>query len=225
MTEGKTDPEAPGWEAIDRRASMVYPGQTAHQYTSRVPYDLDSSSPLPAVTVFEARGPDSWHLIGYGLSELFEKSSAIPDVSGFGIECTLRVPRSAADERPPEWAVRTIQAVGHYVLGRGKGFDSGHCIDLGGPLQPDSQICGFACLPDPILGAIETVHGRVLFLRLVGLTSKELEIFYELELPAMVSCVTELNPQQITDLSRASWLDGEQTRKVVLRHQVGIGLD
>ncbi len=90
-----------------------------------------------------------------------------PDVSGFGFELTLRVPRADGEERPPAWGVRLIQALGRYVLLSGEGFDSGHRADLGGPLVPGvaTELRGIACVPDPALGKIATPFGTLLFLR------------------------------------------------------------
>ena len=227
---GFGDVKAPGWDAIDRAVGMVYPGQTPHQFTSRSPYDLDGRSPLPAVTVWEARAPDSWHYVSYGLTELFDKDSPIPDLSGFGIELTLRVPRLEGEQRPPEWGLRLIQMLGHYVLSRKKGFDSGHCVDLGGAITGDpddatTQLVGLVCAPDPVLRPMDTVHGRVIFMQLVGLTSGELKVFQDLELDAQVGALADLVPSGLTDLRRDSWLEHPELSKVLRRYKLGIGLE
>ena len=67
MSEG---PDAPGWDAIDRTLTSRYPSQVPHQFTSQVAYDLDKQSPLPAVCVWEAGSPKSWHYVTYGLTDL-----------------------------------------------------------------------------------------------------------------------------------------------------------
>lgn len=217
--------DAPGWAAIDAATQGRYPGQTPHQFTSQRAYDLDGDNPLPAVTVWASGAPRSWHYVGYGLSELFEKSSPIPDVSGFGIELTARVARGDEDQ-PPTWPVRLLQALGHYVLARKKGFDTGHCIDLGGPLDPEGagEIRGLVCVPDPILRQIEAPFGRVLFLQLVGLTGDELAAFNDMKTEAIVGAMADLNPSGLTDLGRGSWMADPELRKIVLRYQVNIGL-
>jgi hypothetical protein len=229
------DLTAPGWDAIDQFVGAHFGGQTPHQFTSRTPYELDSLNPLPAVTVWATRAPAGWMYVTYGLSELFEKSSDDLAVSGFGFELSLRIPSSSGagpdEASPPTWPLRLLQALGHHVLNEGVGFDSGHAIDLGAPLVPDGSdgppacaLTGLICLPDPLLGKFNTVHGSLLFLRVFGVTADELENLAELELGHLVACIAELSPLAITDPARASFVEDPELGKVVRRYRLGIGL-
>src|SRR5690606_26159789 len=143
---------------------MLHPGVVPHQFASKTAYDLDSANPLPAVSVYEGKGPDHWHYVTYGLTELFEKTSADPAVSGFGYELTFRLPRNALHDRPPVWPIRLLQGIGHYVLSGHGSLDTGHVIDLGGPLCPaadgsdPTQLHGVMCVPDPTITKIDTPH-------------------------------------------------------------------
>jgi hypothetical protein len=218
---------APGWEAIDVWVGSRYPGQTPHQFSSSTAYDLDSASPLPAITVWES--PESWHFVSYGLTELFEKSSPRPNISGFGFELTLRLAKGEETE-PPVWALRLLQALGGAVLRNKQGFDSGHCINLGGPIAPPSSgvetnLQGFVCIPDVRLGKLEGgPFGSVLFLQLVGLDSEELTLFRDYELRAVVDCLAELTREGITEPSRTSWAADPQKSKILRRFKVGLEL-
>lgn len=229
MNDESTPPDAPGWEAIDRAVGMRYPAQVPHQFASSRPYELDGRAPLPAVTVWSSGAPSSWHYVSYGLSELFEKTSPDPSLSGFGIELTLRVPRTDDEAQPPTWGVTLMQTLGHYVLSRRRGFDSGHTIDLQGPItgtsQADCPITGVVLLPDPILRPIQTPHGDLLFLQLVGLHARELEVFEHLELEAQVGAMADLDAAMLTDPSRGCWLDDAERAKVIRRYKLGIGID
>lgn len=229
--------DAPGWDAIDRFVGHHFGGQTPHQFSSRTPYDLDSPNPLPAVTVWATRAPVGWMYVTYGLSELFEKTSDDPAVSGFGFELSLRIPANAPGEQtsgeqaPPTWPLRLLQALGHHALSEGGGFDSGHVLDLGAPLVPkdsdgpeDCVLTGLICLPDPLLGKINTVHGSLLFLRLFGVTKDERESLAELELGHLIACIAELSPAAITDPARGSFVDDPERGKVIRRYRLGIGL-
>ncbi len=242
---------APGWAAIDLAVMARYPGQTPHQFSSKRAYELESESPLPAISVWRAEAAKSWHYVTYGLSELFEKVSPIPDLSGYGIELTMRVADAPTDPHadtqrgdapghatrssasvspapepmPPTWPLRLLQTLGHYVLSRRKGFDSGHCIDLGGPIdQNTSQLHGLILVPDLALGQIATPHGRVLFLQAIGVTSDELEILRELKLDAQLGAMRDLDRWGVTDAFRSSWLGDEQAQKIFRRWQLGISL-
>jgi hypothetical protein len=53
--------------------------------------------------------PKGWHLVTFGLTELFAKESEDPRVSGWGYELTLRTP--AADE--PQGRAMELLAVAH----------------------------------------------------------------------------------------------------------------
>ncbi len=225
-------PSAPGWDAIDRWVTSKFPGQTPHQFTSKTPYELNKPSPLPAITVWSTSAGPGWLYVTYGLSELFEKTSEDPDVSGFGFELSLRLAAQPSEATPPVWPLRLLQSLGHHVLSTRKGFDSGHTMNLGGSLVPpnsdgpsDSALGGLVCLPDPALGKVTTLFGSVLFLRLVGVTVDELEILGALELGSLVACMAELEPQAITDPARGSFLDDPQKGRILRRYKLGIALE
>jgi hypothetical protein len=226
---------APGWAAIDRALAMQYPGQVPHQFASERAYDLEGQAPLPAVVACEASGPPPhWHLVSYGLTELFEKSSPDPEHSGFGFELTLRLRRGADEAMPPAWAVRLMQALGHYVLSGHAGLDTGHVIDLGGPLAPptvgpDGQATpcaleGVVLVPDPRLGELGTPFGRVLFLQLFGVTRDELEPMTGWDLPRKVGLVREYDPLAITDPARGSMRDDRRKAPLFRRYELGVML-
>jgi len=225
-----TDPrypvQAPGWAAIDRAVGLLHPGQVPHQFTSESAYDLAGRAPLPAITVWEGRGPDHWLYVTYGLTELFDKSSPRADVSGFGFELTLRLRRDAEEARPPEWPLRLLQGVGHFVLS-GHPLDSGHCIDLGGPLTPDGDtaLTGLIVVPDPALGKMNTPHGTVLFLAAFGLTADELRAVFEWELRRKVGLVHEVAPALIIDPARPPLAADPKTGPAWRRHALNILLD
>lgn len=239
MSETPNDEvEAPGWDAIDRwvgaKLGTALSGQVPHQYTSRAPYELDKPSPLPAITVWSTRQPAGWLYVSYGLSELFDKTADDPAISGFGFELTLRIPPAPdakPDAPPPTWGLRLMQSLGRHVLTAQAGFDSGDAIDLGAPLVPpggdgpsDCALTGLICLPDPLLGKINTVNGSLLFLRVVGVTRDEMAIFDGLELGSLVACMAELEPHAITDPGRASDVDHPERGKILRRYRLGIEL-
>ncbi len=217
---------APGWAAIDRAFARHYPRQIPHQFSSRTPYELDSPNPLPAISVYEANHPCAWHFVSHGLSELFEKTSNIADTSGFGFELTFRLRREPDQAMPPEEALRMLQALGRYVLESRTGFDTGHVLDLGGPILQgcDTALTGFLCVPDPQLGQIDTVHGALLFLLLFGVTSDELEAFQGVPMERIVGFVHEASELGTTDTTRRSIFADPKRAPIARRWQLGIGL-
>jgi hypothetical protein len=227
MSESSEDPrypvQAPGWAAIDRALGVLYPGQVPHQFTSERAYDLNGPAPLPAVAVYESTAPDGWHFVTYGLTELFEKSSTDAEHSGFGFELSLRLPKGAGEETPPVWAVKLLQALGHYVLSGHAGLDTGHVIDLGGPLAPPPcALEGVVLVPDPRLGVIDTPFGRMLFLQLFGLTRDELEPMTDWSLERKVGLVMEYDALAITDPGRGSMREDRRKAAVFRRYELGV---
>ena len=204
----------------------LHPGQTPHQFTSKTPYDLESTAPLPAISVFAGRGPAHWQFVTYGLSELFEKSSGYPEISGFGLELTFALPRAREEETPPMWPLSLLHGIGGHVLSGHGSLDSGHLIDLGGPLLPgeDTQLTGLLCVPDPRIGKVETPHGSLLFMRLLGVTADEMEGMGDWSLQSKVGLLAEVAPHGVTQLDRASWLDARKTAAAFRRAALGLKL-
>ena len=223
---GAGEVEAPGWAAIDRALSRRYPGQLPHQFASKTAYELESQSPLPAIAAYEGEGPPHWHFVTYGLSELFEKTSPDPDLSGFGFELTLRTPRSAGEAHPPAWPLRFLQALGGHVLATGAPLDTGHRVDLGGPLAPGhgALLRALALVPDPTLGKIDAPFGSLLFLQVVGLSAAELEGMRRLAPEKVVMLLAELDPLGLTDPTRGCWTTDERKAPALRRYQLGIEL-
>jgi Suppressor of fused protein (SUFU) len=214
---------APGWASIDTACATVHRGGLPHQFTSATAYELESPSPLPAICVWEASSPAAWHYVSYGLSELFEKSSPRADISGFGFELTFRLARAADEQLPPEWPLRLLQGIGHYVMSGHGELDTGHIIDLGGPLAPGTTaLRGVVCVPDAQLGQVDTVHGSVLFLQLVGLCEDEIAAMDGWDLGRKVGLVGELAPAGITDPDRRSWREDPRRAATFRRYELKV---
>lgn len=220
--------KAPGWEALDRVGQTIYRGQTPHQFASQTGYDLGSENPLPAICVWEAPNPEHWHYVTYGLTELFEKSSPDPDVSGFGFEVTVRIPRADGERTPPTWPIRMLQGIGHYALSGHGGLDTGHMIDLGGPLAPaaagdePSTLTAVVAVPDALFGKVDTQFGSILFLQLFGITAKELESMQAWPMERRVGLVREVEPVGITRVERGDFADNRETAAAWRRHALGV---
>ncbi len=215
--------KAPGWAAIDRALQRLYPGQLPHQYASKTAYEPDSTSPLPAISVWEGTGPDHWHFVTYGLTELFEKSSPHANISGFGFELTLRLPRAADETQPPAWPLRLLQGLGGYVLSGHAELDTGHVVDLGGPIDAGaSALTGVVLVPDPQLGKLDTPHGSVLFLQLFGLAPDEVEAVQTWALSRKVGLVMEVDRLAITDPGRGPLREDRRTAPIFLRYAAGV---
>jgi len=160
---------AHGWNAITSAFEGIYPGQTNPLHRAPVVYRMHDASENAAafdgISAYDAG--DYWHLVTFGLTELYEKADEDSELSGFGYEFTFKVPRVA--NSPAAWAFDFLEAIGRQVW-RGQSFAAGHTIRTG-PLDGRSTTTKTAVLvvrdpsfPQPL----ETRNGRVEFLLLVG---------------------------------------------------------
>ena len=147
-------------------------------------------------------GP-TWHLVTYGLTELWAKESPDPEWSGWGYEFTLRVPD--LDGSPPSWAYKLLHAVAG-VTQQGTVFGPGHRLAAGGPLtgSEDTLLSAVAFTLDPDLATITTPNGRVDFLMLVGVTPKEVEEMKASSTLDVLDRLRQENPRLVTDPRRAT---------------------
>lgn len=122
------------------------------------------------------RAADHWHLVTYALTELWVKRTDDVDWSGLGLEFTLRVP--SVDEEPPAWAPAVLGFMCRWVRSSGMLPSDGDFLVLPEWLPEDGWARpwpGVAFLLDGELGAIDTPHGSVAFLQLVGLSEDSLD--------------------------------------------------
>ncbi|HEX3508198.1 MAG TPA: suppressor of fused domain protein [Candidatus Dormibacteraeota bacterium] len=128
-------------------------------------------SPLQGLSAY--RGANFWFLVTYGLTELFQKESDNPTLSGWGYEFTMRVPLTP---EPPDWAFGVLTSLAKVTRSNQMVFVSGHRLQTGHALAGlPTRLTAVAFTIDPELGAIDTPNGRLEFLLVVGITTEELE--------------------------------------------------
>ncbi|MEV4417717.1 suppressor of fused domain protein [Catellatospora sp. NPDC049609] len=198
------DDTTPGWDAIDAALARVYPGVEPLHYGTLIKFMLGGPDPLDGISLY--RREDHWHLIGYGMSELYTKEWEDPAESGWGFEFTIRVAAAPGDDEPPVWAASLLQNLARYVFASGNPFGPGHHMNLNGPIslaRPDTAIRAVAFADDPELGVIDTPHGRVRFLQVVGLTLEEYEAVERWDTERLLGVLRGRLPLLVTDLDRA----------------------
>ena len=192
------DIDAPGWDAIEAAVeAVVPPQQPLHWGTGNLP----GQDGLYGLSAY--RAGEDWLLITFGLTELFGKESEDPECSGWGFELTMRIP--ARDSvQPPPWALNLLQQLGKYVYSSGRWFEAGHRMQPGGPItgQPDTRLTAIAFAEDPQLGTIDTPHGKVQFLQVVGITDDELARMKAASTAEVLAELAATSPLLVTDVSR-----------------------
>lgn len=212
------DDSAPGWNAIDSALARLYPGQEPKHYGTLIKWRLGGCDPLDGISAWKREAPvPHWHFVTYGLSELYSKESTNPAVSGFGFELTFRVACNPNDDEPPRWAFSFLQNLARYVFQSGNTFNDGHWMTANGPIALDTAtaLCSMAFAFDPELLVIDTQHGRMAFLQIVGLTVDEERAAKRWNTRQLLDTLLPHMPLWVTDLGRASLLERASVRAQV----------
>ncbi|KOX12614.1 suppressor of fused domain protein [Nocardiopsis sp. NRRL B-16309] len=202
------DDSAPGWEAIDGALARLYSGVEPRHLATMLPWALGGKDPLDGISAYPRTEPvPHWHMVGYGLTELYSKESEDPEASGWGFELTFRPVRDPDDDMPPMWAAALMQNLARYVFTSGNRFEPGHRMNANGPIATDRQdsvirALGFA--EDPELGGTDTPHGRMSFLQVVGLAEDEYEAAGQWSTMGVLDLLEPTTPLFVTDVDRSS---------------------
>lgn len=205
--------DAVGWLEIDKVVEGIYGDQKPRHYAPPVHYMVGGEDPLDGVSIYDSQ-KDMFHrhLVSYGMSELYyNEEAAGGEFSKWGFEFTFRLKPFAEDGDDPTWVVNLMNNLARYVIKSGKWFEEYHVIPANGPIRLNStseiNIVGVAFVSDPELGKIQTPHGEVSFLQMVGLTANEMNRItsassaYD-EVKKVLDEMKTTNPLMITDLLR-----------------------
>lgn len=196
MSDEVEEREAHGWAAVERAVARVRPGREPLRW--ELPEDQGG-----LVALLAYPGDDSWLIVSLGLTELFDKVTDDPAVSGWGVELTLRVPLGDADI-PPNWALNLLMRLGAYIFGSESCFGPGHRMDPGGPItgEANTRLTALAFALDPELTGVDTPNGHVEFLTVVGITRAELDRMKRTSTDEVLDGLRAGSPNLITDPAR-----------------------
>lgn len=217
-----SDEPVPGWDAINAALVPLYGDEEPLHWGTILRWRMGGPDPLDGVSAHRAAGPPPhWHYVSYGLSELYEKESDDPAVSGWGIELTFRLRRAPSDTTAPLWPVSLLQNLARYVFESGNVLYPGHHLDLNGPIALDepTAIRAVAFTEDTQLGTIDTPNGSLGFVQVVGLTTDEYEAAQDWDTTELLKVVMSSEPLLITDLARSSVL-ADETTAIALRERI-----
>lgn len=205
--------DAVGWLEIDKVVEGIYGEQKPRHYAPPLHYMVGGEDPLDGVSIYDSQ-KDIFHrhLVSYGMSELYyNEEAAGGEFSKWGFEFTFRLKPFDEDGDDPTWVVNLMNNLARYVIKSGKWFEEYHVIPANGPIRLNStaeiNIVGVAFVSDPELGKIQTPHGEVSFLQMVGLTGDEMNRItsassaYD-EVKKVLDEIRVTNPLMITDLLR-----------------------
>lgn len=196
-----------GWDAIDRALAPLYGEQEPRHYGTLIKRALGGPDPLDGISAYKREEPvPHWHFVTYGLSELYAKESEDPELSGWGFELTFRLRDDSDATEPPSWALSFLQNLARYVFDSGNAFGNGHYLNANGPIAAgsDTRIRSIAFVRDPELPPVDSPHGRVEFLQVVGLTNEEELALKRWSTLKVLQVFEPHMPLWVTDLERAS---------------------
>jgi hypothetical protein len=206
------DDDAPGWNSIDKALLKIYPDNQVRHYPPLcgVHFMAGGTDPIDGASVYDSENQQFHrHIISYGMSELYYNEDAPgKDFSKWGFEFTFRLAPFEEDKTDPLWAVHLMNNLARYVFESGRWFEPFHFLPAKGPIRAntETEIHGLAFIEDPELGKIETPHGEVTFLQIVGITKNELDILLKnpslSEVEKLLHEIKKYNPLLITDLNK-----------------------
>ena len=175
----ETATKANGWDAITEIFEEIYPGQTdPKHYGTLINWKFGGNDPLEGISIYDAG--DYWHFVTYGLSEIDEKESDNKDISGYGMEFTLKLKKDNYEDEEAEikGICGIFQTIARMTFTQGEIFRVYEYLYTGQKTGMDtkmkSNITGFITIPDPEAGIIHTKNGKVEFVEFIGVTDSEL---------------------------------------------------
>ena len=168
-----------GWDAITEECERVYPDQkNPKHYATLLKWVFGGKDPLDGISIYD--GGDYWHFVTYGLSELYEKESDVKEISGYGMEFTLKLKKDQYEDEEAELRgiCGILQTIARITFTNGELFQVYEYLYTGQTQGMDTQaksnITGFITIPDREFQTIETPNGTVAFVSFIGVTNEEL---------------------------------------------------
>lgn len=198
---------APGWEAIDEVFDKLYPNQKPAHYGT----DLHKRSIfggdeyLDGYSIYQS--PNGYkHLLTYGMTELYtDEKSFGGKWSRWGYEMTIKLEEASNEDCI--WAINMLSNLARYTYTKKRFFEPMQFVAGNGTslhIGVESAITALFIVNDTESEGIDTVHGRVEFMQLVGITQRELEVLKENHAQAgvLVENMKKDNPYLVTDMKR-----------------------
>ncbi|MBS2967583.1 suppressor of fused domain protein [Metabacillus sp. KIGAM252] len=198
---------APGWLAIDDVFENLYPHQEPAHFATEFHKRalLGGDQYLDGYSIYQS--PNGYkHVLTYGMTELYINEEAFGgEYSRWGYEMTIKLNEKSHEDCM--WAIDMLSNLARYTNTQNRFFEpmqyvagDGTSIHIG----VESAITGLLVVPDTEAGSVNSVHGRVDFLQLVGITERELDVLKEDRSQAemLVERMKRDNPYLVTDMKR-----------------------
>lgn len=204
---------APGWDAIEAEFARLYPGQEPAHYATAIPSRAMFASRiqqeggteyLDGFSIYQSEAGYQ-HIVTFGMSELYTDEEAFGgDYSRWGYEMTIKLKESSAENCL--WALDVLSNLARYTYTSERWFAPYECIHGGEPIHAgtDSKITSLITVADTAAQSQDTVHGKLEFIQLVGITESEYQAIQEdyNNIHKLIDLMKQDNPDLVTDMSR-----------------------
>lgn len=198
---------APGWDAIDEVFDKLYPNQKPTHYGTELHkrFIFGGDEYLDGYSIYQSQNGYK-HLLTYGMTELYTEEEAFGgEWSRWGYEMTIKLKENSNEDCM--WAINMLSNLARYTYTRKKFFEPMQFVAGDGTslhIGVESAITAILIVNDTESKGIDTIHGRVDFMQLVGITQRELEALKKDSAKAemLVENMKKDNPYLITDMKR-----------------------
>lgn len=194
-----------GWDDITERCEEIYPTQhDPLHYGTVVKWEMGGNQPLDGISIYD--GGNYWHFVTYGLSEIYEKETDNPQISGYGMEFTFKLKKNKNlnQEKEIKNICGILQNIARMTFETGEIFNTYEYLHTGSTRGIDctniSNITGFITVQDSELKEIDTVNGHLEFIEFVGITNREIEMLQNKKIS--VKELYEIIGTDVTDFFR-----------------------
>ena len=201
----EVDDWAPGWDAIEDCFKELYPGQEPKHYGTLMPSRarFGGDQYIDGYSIYQSKKGYS-HIVTFGMSELYVNPDSFGgEYSRWGYEMTMKLPA----DTDYMWTLDVLSILARYTFTQSKFFEPFQYIyGSKNPIKMGSKtkLTSFIVVQDTELKEVDTLHGKLDFMQLVGITQKEVDAIVKNPdlAKALVEKMKNDNPMLVTDLSR-----------------------
>ncbi len=198
---------APGWEAIEAEFARLYPGVKEAHFATDFPSRamIGGDEFLDGFSVYTS-DKGYQHIVTFGMSALYANEKAFGGkYSKWGYEMTIKL-----KEKTPNdciWAMSMLSNLARYTYKSDRYFDPFQCVSGNGAslhIGTESMITALITVEDTSAKTQKTVHGKLGFVQLVGITEAELNSVKgdTDKIRDLVKLMKKDNPDLVTDMQR-----------------------
>ena len=198
---------APGWDAIEKEFSRIYPDIAPSHYATNMAARaifggdeyLDGYSIYPSAKGY-------YHIVTFGMTELYADEDRLGhEWNKWGYEMTIKL-----KENSPEdciWAINMLGNLARYTYKTERFFEAYQYVAGDGTslhIGEESKITALITVPDTEVNTLDTIYGKTEFIQLVGITEQELQAILKdyNNVSKLVELMKQDNPDLLTDMKR-----------------------